>query len=182
MLIYKYEIPDPKRPLKKRTAMGPSGKLIPFRPDPADPSKVIGREIAGWIPYAGTYGMGGPGFVGFNLNGEWLIIAIWGAAAWIRLDGRLLEDIFSDRHGRKPGWNAEPEEIRHNLFTGRHFAEFQVERTSVIARLDDDRVLSISEDPADRPPFEGNGQPREIGPNDDLRRVVFLAPTTEIVV
>lgn len=102
MLIYEYEIPDPKRP-RKGSDIGPSGELIRFRPEPLDPTKVIGREIVGWIPYAGTYGMGGPGFVGFDLKDEWLIFAIWGAADWMRLDGRLLADHAGSKHGREPG-------------------------------------------------------------------------------
>jgi len=142
--------------------------------------KVIAREIVGWIPYAGTYGMGGPGFVGFDLKDEWLIFAIWGAADWMRLDGRLLADHAGSKHGREPGWISEPEEVWRKLFAGRRFVSFNVERTSLAARLDDGRTLSISGDPADRPRLEGNRKPREIGPNDDLRRVVFLAPTPEI--
>lgn len=181
MLIYDYQIPETVLP-RKGTKPGPSGRLVRFRPELLDPKKVIGREIAGWTPYAGTYGMGGPGFVGFDLNGAWLIIAIWGAGDWIRLDGRLLTDAFSSKHGREPGWTSESEEVWRRLFTGRRFVDFKVERTSLEARLDDGRVLSISDDAADRPPYEGNGKAREIGPDDDLRRVVFLAPTPEISV
>jgi len=179
MLVYTYEISDPKQPLSQ-TGMGAPGRLVSFKPPPLDPTKVIGREIVGWIPYAGMYGMGGPGFVGFNLKDEWLVVAVWGAAEWMRLDGRLLQDIFSEKYGRDPGWNSEPEEVWQNLFTGRRFAEFSVERTSLRARLDDGRPLLISDDPNDRPLLEGNGNPREIGADDDLRRVVFLAPTAEI--
>src|SRR5262245_29694884 len=86
--------------------MGPSGKLVPFRPRMLDSSRVIGREILGWIPYAGSYGMGGPGFVAFNLGDEWLIVAIWGAGDWMRFDDRLLADIFADKHERQRGWTC----------------------------------------------------------------------------
>lgn len=180
MLIYKYEIPDPKRAVKTKMGMGPSGRLIPFKPEPLDTSLLIGREIVGWTPHAGTYGMGGPGFVGFDLSGEWLIIAIWGAADWIRFDGRLLGDIFAAKRGRPMGWDAEPEAARRTLFSGHHFVMFNVERNSLSAALEDGRKLTISQDPSDRPLLEGNGNRREVGPKDDLRRVVFLAPTTEI--
>lgn len=179
MLIYRYKIPGPKKNIR-HTEMGPSGKLIPFKPPPLDPTKVIGREIVSWIPYAGTYGMGGPGFVGFDLKDEWLIVAVWGAAEWMRFDGRLLQDTFSEKRGREQGWTSESEEVWQNLFAGRRFVDFRVERTSLTARLDNGRVLRISPDPNNRPLFEGNGKLREIGADDDLRRVVFLAPTAEI--
>jgi len=124
--------------------------------------------------------MGGPGFLGFQLATEWLIVAISGADMWIRLDGRLLDDTFSEKHGRPSGWSAEPLQVRRSLFIGRHFVTFEVNRRSLNAVLDNGRWLALAEDPADRPLFEGNGKPRALKAKDDLRKVVFLAPTTEI--
>ncbi len=160
--------------------MGPSGPLKPFVPEPLDPSRVIDREIDEWIPYAGTYGMGGPGFLGFRLGDDWMIVAIWGAGAWFRLGGRLLEDMFWEKHERSMPWQADPNLDFGNLFVGRRFTELEVTRDSVTARLDNGQLLTLSPDPGDRPHWEGSGEPRSVGPNDDLRQTIFLAPTPEL--
>jgi hypothetical protein len=141
---------------------------------------VIGRTIDGWTPSAGTYGTGGPGFLGFRTGGDWLVVALWGAPSWFRLDGRPLEDNFWAEHGRERPWLADPGPALDDLFVGRQVTGFSVERTSMTVTLDGGHVLNLSLDPHDRPPFEGTGENREIGPEDDLRSVVFLAPTDEL--
>lgn len=45
----------------------------------------------------GTYGMGGPGFFGLELEAhkdrpiEWLVLCLWGAAEWLLLDNRWVD-------------------------------------------------------------------------------------------
>ena len=41
-------------------------------------------------------------------------------------------------------------------------------------------IRPIDADPATRPVFAGNKHPRAFAPDDDLRRAVFLSPTTEL--
>jgi hypothetical protein len=179
---FRYEIPDLEHPFppEDTSDMGPSGPLKPFVPEPLDPSQIVGREIDEWIPHAGTYGMGGPGFLGFRIGDDWLIVAIWGAGNWFRLDGRLLTDMFWERHERSMPWQAVPNVDFQNLFVGRRFTALEVTRDSVTARFDNGQVLTLSPDPGDRPPHEGNGEPRGVGPDDDLRQAIFLAPTPEL--
>jgi hypothetical protein len=49
--------------------------------------------------------MGGPGFVGFQLEqtpqypSEWLVLRLWGATNWLRLDGESLDGLESRREG-----------------------------------------------------------------------------------
>jgi hypothetical protein len=160
--------------------MGPSGPLRPFVPGPLDATRVVDREIEEWTTSAGTYGMGGPGFVGFRAGADWLIIAVWGAGDWLRLDGRLLTDLFWEKHRRGVPWQEDPAVDFDDLFVGRRFSTLEVSRDSVTATLDDGRVLALSPDPADRPAFEGNGEARRLAAGDDLRRAVFTAPTTEL--
>lgn len=62
----------------------------------AESNLVEGRRITSWAPYCGTYGMGGPGFLGFELDDapdaderewnqkkDWLILTLWGASEWL---------------------------------------------------------------------------------------------------
>jgi hypothetical protein len=62
----------------------------------ARPELVEGRQVLGFIPYAGTYGMGGPGFFALQLaagNGrptEWLVCMLWGAGNRMLVNRRWL--------------------------------------------------------------------------------------------
>ena len=57
-----------------------------------------GRNVLEACSYLGSYGMGGPGFLGFHLEksrnrpDEWLILCLWGACDWVLLDGMKYED------------------------------------------------------------------------------------------
>jgi hypothetical protein len=182
MRAYTYEIPDPDNlfPPVEKPSRQPSGPLIPFEPPQLVTSSVLGREIEKWTPNAGTYGMGGPGFLGFRFDTEWLIVAIWGAGRWFRLEGRLLADFDAERSGRPAPWDPQYGPNDGTPFTGKKFVEFNLERNSIRAKLNDGRVLELSSNSSDRPPFAGNGKPRLIEKDDDLRRVAFLCPTNEL--
>jgi hypothetical protein len=164
------EVPDPAGVPEgwDGGALGPSAPLVPFRPEPVEPDEVVGATVAGWTPNAGTYGMGGPGFVALDLGGRWLVVTLWGAAAWLRLDDRLLDDIDREDTSVLVGWTI----------TG-----LVVERTWMTVTFtspDGDHTLRLAHDPDDRPAFAGDGRPRSLAPDDDLRTAVVLAPTTEI--
>jgi hypothetical protein len=161
-------------------SMQPTGPLIPFEPQQLETSSILGREIMDWIPHAGTYGMGGPGFLGIHFDMEWLIVAIWGAGNWFRLDGRLLTDLGWEKNGRTAPWDVQHGRNDGTPFKGRKFVEFNLNRQSIRAVMDDGRVLELSSDSSERPPFAGNGQPRSFEGDDDLRRSVFLSPTAEL--
>jgi hypothetical protein len=109
-----------------------------------------------------------------------LIVAIWGAGDWLRLDGRLITDMFWEKHERSLPWQADPNVDFDNLFVGRRFTALQIARDSITGSFDNGQVLTLSPDPADRPLFEGNGEARIVGPDDDLRLAIFTAPTLEL--
>jgi hypothetical protein len=180
---FSFQVPDPQRlyPPGDDAHPGlPSGPLIAFVPELLNPAAVVGTTIDAWTPNAGTYGMGGPGFLGFKIGTEWLVVALWGAPSWLRLNGRPLEDYFWAKHGRQRPWLSEFEAGSADLFVGRRIMSLSVERTSMTMTLDHGAVLNLSADPHDRPPLEGTGENREIAPEDDLRGVVFMAPTDEL--
>lgn len=61
--------------------------------------KLKNSQIVDFSPHLGTYGMGGPGFAGFKMEGvfgtRWLVYCIWSAGEHILLDDTVLE-CFSD--------------------------------------------------------------------------------------
>jgi hypothetical protein len=179
---FTFEIPDAAQPYpdSEGGGMGPSAPLVPFVPEPLDPGELEGKTIDGWTQYAGTYGMGGPGFLGFCIGEAWLIVAIWGAADWFRLDGRLLGDFFWERHGRERPWTDDPEVDFKALFSGWRIRSVDVQRDSITLEFAGGRVLRLSPEAEDRPVHEGDGSPRAVEEDDDLRTHVFLAPTAEL--
>ncbi|HEX7134007.1 MAG TPA: hypothetical protein VF228_15630 [Iamia sp.] len=166
MLVRDMEVPDPAGAPAGWDGgpLGPSAPLVPFRPEPLDPADVVGATVRAWTPSAGTYGMGGPGFVGLDLGDRWLVVTLWGAASWLHLDDRLLDDVAPDDTGVLVGWAIRA---------------CAVERRWMAIDLDGDHTLRLAHDPDDRPRL-ADGRPRVLGADDDLRTAVVLAPTTEI--
>jgi hypothetical protein len=177
---YKFQIPDTSKPLTGDVAsFGPSGELIDFNPPVVTPEKIVGRTVEEVCTNVGTYGMGGPGFFGLRLGGEWLVVAIWDAASWIEADGRIVEDGFWDTNGRPRPWiTDEGDELTARL-VGQPITSFTLAERSLAVGVGG-LTLLIAESPDGRPILEGNKQPRAFEEGDDLRRAVFLSPTTEI--
>ena len=170
-------------------ALSPSGVLVPFEPQRLHAADVVGRPVGQCSHIVGTYGMGGPGFVGIELDGstrDWLIIAIWNAASWIMLDGRLLgaehpAQLEDEPAPWRPAWiTTFGDPANGNIFRGDSFVSLEVSTREFVATLRSGRELRISDDPSDRPVLAGNGKPRLLEPDDDLREAVFLSPTTEL--
>ena len=54
-------------PLKTRWALPGSDDLIDFNPDPVVPETLVGSTICSWSACCGSYGMGGLGYLGFEM-------------------------------------------------------------------------------------------------------------------
>jgi hypothetical protein len=172
-IITKFEIPD-------QPASGPSAKLVRFKPGPLRQADIVGRRIDEIVPYAGTYGMGGPGFFAFRLGEEWLIIAVWGAGEWLQAAGRRVEDLLYRQNGSPKPWISEDGDELSQQVVGRAIKAIEVGRIAMTMTLDNGLTIGIDEDPATRPIFPGSKERRTFKPEDDLRQAVFLCPTIEI--
>lgn len=148
-----------------------------------DFGSLLGRKVISFSSSCGTYGQGGPGFVGFKLeaNGthpeEWLILCLWGAAYWLTVNGRWLGAHPDQYHIQKPMMSD---------ISGRNWDEFSpLVLGSVIDQFDvaeesceikiGDACIVLSEDQDSRPPYPGTGLSRELAEEDDLRRAWILA-------
>lgn len=178
MLIYKFEIPEVLG--VGRDGMSPSGPLTRFEPPPLSPTEVVGRTIDDLVPYLGTYGMGGPGFFGFRLDTQWLVVAIWGAGDWMFADDRLVTDAFHEERGRPVPWIGEHGDELSPKVVGTTIRSLRVERWSFELVTGDGVRFAITESAEGRPILEGSKEPRAFTEEDDLRKVVFLSPTDEI--
>lgn len=181
-LVSKFQIPDPARPIPEaeRSVMGPSAHLKPFYPTLLEPRSIAGRRIDDVTTSAGTYGMGGPGFFALLLGKDWLVISLWGAAAWMTCDSRLIEDLFHKDASRPEPWIGRGIDAFQDHIVGRTIEDIDIAPASLRIALSGGADLAIDADPLTRPLFAGNLQPRAFTADDDLRRAVFLAPTTEL--
>jgi hypothetical protein len=164
----------PEIPEDQRTPISPEAELVPFIPRPVTESEVLGRRID-WInPYFGTYGMGGPGFFALTFGEQCLVIALWGAGNWLRFNGRSVE--------ANPGEEVDAWDLRalEEAMVGQTIAGLAVGRAAMTLTLSGGGVLRIDEAPGSREVFPGTGEARAFAEDDDLRRVVFLAPNSPL--
>ncbi len=127
---------------------------------------MVGRLVVDVTPYFGTYGMGGPGFFALGLGDDWLVVSLWGAGDWLRLEERLLSEIA-------------PDELA-SLLVGSTITALNVDRVSMNLGFDNGTTLIIDDDSSTRAPWPGTGKPRAMAPDEDLRDGVFLCPTAEL--
>ena len=132
----------------------------------------------------GTYGMGGPGFLGFLLEGpasqkrRWLVITLWNAAGWATLDGALIAEALM------------PDERNDALKAGREIREFKSAVLNAIltsaACTDDILTLEferngivhqfqIRADGRDVLPWRGSGNRKTLEPGESLRDAVVVS-------
>ncbi|MDO8668936.1 MAG: hypothetical protein Q7K65_01445 [Candidatus Buchananbacteria bacterium] len=166
-------------------------KLVPILPTkkqkkdifPAVAKRVIGREIIEWSGYCGTYGQGGPGFLGFRLRKtfryreEWLILRIWGATNWILVNDMWLAANPDQYNVQIPLYsNHYKKEWDHfsEMVIGKRIETFNVQEKTMLITVGS-AVLSLGDDPAKRPRYFTGGL-RELEKTDDLKEAWILSP------
>ena len=175
---YEFKIPDKSKPIKRKDHVkcGPWFELVDFTPDVVNAEELIGRKVHEISRYVGTYGMGGPGFFGFRLDSEWLVIAIWGAATWIQFNGRIIEE---PANVIRPRFSSGREEFAP-YGDAREIQMLTITRFSFEISIGQDYRYSLSEPSEDRSESMGAGRQTLFEMNVDLRKSVFLSPTGEI--
>ena len=171
-----------------------NGKRIPALPEKGGVKRIVGRTILDCSKYLGSYGMGGPGFFGFQLKAksywpeEWLVLTMWSAAEWLLLDGLWLESSFGhfdlDKcffKEEKTNFSEANKQVK-DTFTGLTIAEFKLHRKSVYMTLQDDIRVHKLELPSDlkRLPVYGNDTERKWFEKDKLENGFIVSPTPYI--
>jgi len=156
-----------------------------------EPALVVqGATVCEVSFHLGTYGMGGPGFLGFLLNGptpsdkRWMVITLWAAAGWATLDGALVAEEY-----RWPGDSVAAADAGLEL---RELTPVVVGATLVTATCTDDVLsfdfdlagathrLEIRSDGRDVLPWRGNGKRRSLEPGESLRDAVVISTTGDL--
>jgi hypothetical protein len=152
-------------PLKTRWAFAGSDDLISFKPDPIVPETLVGRTFCSWSACCGSYGMGGLGYLGFEIDSQWLIVAIPYADSFFHLDGRLLSKINDQTIASK--------------ICESPIKKFIIKKHSLRIEIGNS-ILSIEESADLREVCAGSFEPVAFTDEDDLRQGIFLSPTPRI--
>lgn len=164
-LYTKFEISGAYDPTSEED-VGPFQPINPvtFIPEPLLPMQVIGKEIIDFTCNGGSYGMGGPGFFGLELeNSRWLMVALWGAADWLELGVRSLS-----KYDKKE---------LESLLVRQKITDIRVERNSMEIVLSNQQKLILDKDPLTRSRLLGNGGLRKFKDHENLQEAVFVSPT-----
>lgn len=107
-------------------------------------------KIVDFCVCLGTYGMGGPGFVGFKIQGNfdsrWLVYCIWAAGEHILLDDKILEchPMFADKY--KPHINydnqKESSDKLNKLLNNLTIREIELSKDKLTITLIDDNSVT----------------------------------------
>ena len=135
--------------------------------------------------HMGTYGMGGPGFLGFLLEEpasrmrRWLVITLWAAAGWATLDGALIAEELTSPDDRAAA-SAAGYDIRELTPSVLDATLTAATCADDVLTLEFDLVgtvhrLQIRADGRDVLPWQGSGKRRRLSPGESLRDAVVVS-------
>jgi hypothetical protein len=169
------------------------GKKLPRLMQKGGPKRVEGRLITDACNHLGSYGMGGPGFFGIELDKkgrypkEWLVLTIWGADEWLRVNNKWLACSSELHHPSKcffetPITHVSDKSVE-NLFIGRTVGKFIIgSKCFKMTFLSTDKSPYILEFPSDLSVLSpyGNGQPRQWGIGEKMEDGFIISHTMYI--
>ncbi|MFA6227600.1 MAG: hypothetical protein WC668_00210 [Patescibacteria group bacterium] len=146
--------------------------------------RVVGRKVIEWNSCCGTYGQGGPGFLGFKLeknfryHEEWLILRIWGADNWLLVNGLWFAADPDQYDIQVPLYSNYYEKEWDNfseLIISERIETFEIAEKTMTITIGS-TVISLGDNPEERPRYAGNGDQRKLDEADDLREAWILSP------
>lgn len=172
------------------------GKKIPLLIKSGGVKRVIGRKIIEVSPILGTYGMGGPGFFGFNLEKnkrypeEWLVLTIWGADNWLLLDDKWLSNDFHKSNPKKCYFQTNEtiytyyQQQLGGVFNDLTISDFKLKKKSFKMIIKNDSRTHKLEFPNDLTKLSvyRNGQPRKWHWKEKMSDGLIISPTRYICI
>ena len=143
----------------------------------AHQSNYIGQSVRRVATCLGSYGMGGPGFIGLQFRNGWIVYRLWGAAGWLTLNGKLLEEsLFPDERERY----GKEKLVSLNQLKGAviRAVECDHEQYDLTFKTNDDSFcLSVRRDGSAVPHSRGNGRPKVLTGNESLEDAIIVSRT-----
>ena len=150
--------------------------------------RFIGAMVEETESCFGSYGMGGPGFLGLRMGcakgSEWIVYRLWAAVEWLRLDGRLFsEGMFPKELQAVPKEKLTNIEQLHGCIlegwsnNGRELILHFRDPDNSGGRL---KNLSLRRDGANIPPWRGNGEKKMLAAHDSLDDVLIVSVKADL--
>ena len=147
----------------------------------AEPSLFHGASVTRTSEYLGSYGMGGPGFVGLRLRPQsgrhaWIVFTVWAAAGWLTINNDLLsEGYFPDE---KRELSSSRRFRRLTDLVGMTLADIHLDRE--LAELtfrgsSEPLVLRLRRDSSALPVHRGSKKPKVLATSQDIRDAVIIS-------
>jgi hypothetical protein len=145
-------------------------------------SPILRRRIRSTCTHIGSYGMGGPGFLGIELDAndsrpkEWLVLCLWGAAEWCLFDGQPIE---SNQLSRLTaiGADAFAQAVAGGEITTAKIEDKSCELCITTAGRAAVCRLEVPSDTGKLPVYGGTGGRRMLALTDSLLDAWVLSPT-----
>ena len=153
----------------------------PLRLVDADASLFRGATVTSTSEYMGSYGMGGPGFVGLRLRlssgrRAWVVFTVWAAAGWLTINDDLLsEGYFPDEQlelsssRRLRSLSELVDATLADIHLDRELAELTFGGSS------GPLVLRLRRDSSALPVHRGSKQPKVLATSQDIRDAVIIS-------
>lgn len=143
---------------------------------------ILGTKILELTQYAGSYGMGGPGYVALKLsNKSWLIFGLWGAVNWIHYNWNGEHVILSD-HLKEYGPKFTYEPPYNGPLICEIIKDFSITDNEFLMNFESGKELCIFADSNTRPVFPGTGQNRKLKEGESLVNLIFTHSSPSISV
>ena len=138
-------------------------------------TKFIGQHVREISTCLGSYGMGGPGFLGLRFSNAWIVYRLWGADGWLTLNNELLEEaLFPDE--RKPYDNlTSVSELKGAALRAIECCDEQYALT--FTNNDHRLCLSVRRDGAAVPRWRSNGKLKVFAKDEQLEDALIISHT-----
>lgn len=153
----------------------------PVRLADADLTRFRGATVLSTSHLLGSYGMGGPGFLGLRLQlprggTTWVVFTIWAAAEWLTINDDLLADGYFPDEQKEI---SRPWRFRHlsNLI-GSTLTDIRLEHDCAELAFNgasEPLVLRLQRDSSGLPVYRGSKQPKVLEASQDVRDAVIIS-------
>ena len=141
-----------------------------------------GGRILDVSSYLGSYGMGGPGFVGLKIRDSavsscWLVVTVWGASGWLSIDDKPCREGYFDEERREME-HAMGEPLPSLLkLKGASIDEIEIDARHFSAKLSvggSVYQLRLLADSRSLPVHRGSKEPKIMEEGEDIRNAIIV--------
>lgn len=153
----------------------------PRRLADADISAFRGATVTHTCAHLGSYGMGGPGYVGLKLRlnhdrSIWVVFTVWAAAGWLTIGDDLVAEGYSPDEQRKLSETHKFSPL--SVLVGLPLTDIQLEHELAEFTFNGatgSLALRLRRDSSSLPVHRGSRQRKILAPSQDVRDAVIIS-------